>query len=285
MHHIKEWLAKNKSEKFILIFTTNCQLNIAKMFIPNAPMACITNINVVLASRAINHISFKYKNKNIYTPTYEKYFIGVEEAIRDKGAHYYKSLKQHVCLSDTIYNYRINKNIKDKIHNIANNLFKNNFIIISPETLSNNQIGKDFWNKLVKKIKDAGYEVFCNAMNFDNLVDNTISIFLTYEEAMELAKYSKAIIGMRSGFLECLSQSNVPLFALYTDFPKRLNFERLASDKVLSGFSISELPNVNRELLFEYDMNSFIDKNSLIELIFLNIIAINKKERSSGTRR
>lgn len=75
---------------------------------------------------------------------------------------------------------------------------------------------KDFWDNLCEKLKNQGYEVFCNSMDFKNLIKDSTSTFLTYEEAIELAKYATAIIGLRSGFLECLSQNNVPLIALCT---------------------------------------------------------------------
>ena len=115
-------------------------------------------------------------------------------------------------------------------------------------------------------------------MEFKNLADDSTSTFLTYEESIELAKYAKAIIGMRSGFLECLSQNNVPLVALYTDFPERPGFKRLKSDKVLSGFSIAELPNVNKDLLFEYDVSAFTNEDEIIESILLNIFDKKQEE-------
>jgi hypothetical protein len=130
---------------------------------------------------------------------------------------------------------------------------------------------KDFWEILVKKLKQLGYEIFCNAMKFENLIEGTTSVFLTYEEAIELSKYAKAIIGIRSGFIECLSQNNVPMFVLYTNFPKRFGFKSLSSDKVLQGFSIKKLPFVNKNFLFEYDVNSYNSNNEIMEDILKKI--------------
>lgn len=271
MHHFREWMHKNKSKNCILVFTAKYHLNICKMFFPEIPTAYIKRVNVPLVSRGVPSISFKYKDKNIYVPTNEKYFVDVENKIRSNNAHYYELLKEHLNLSDNITNYSIKEKTKDKIEKIVKYILNDNFVIISPETLSNEPIEKDFWENLTTELKNHGFEVFCNSMNFNNLVSNSTSTFLTYEESIELSKYAKAIIGMRSGFLECLSQNNVPLFALYTDFPKRFGFKRLASDKVLSGYSIKKLPNVNTDLLFEYDVNKYKNDEDIIPDILSKI--------------
>ena len=245
------------------------------MFFPEIPTAYIKRVNVPLVSRGVPNISFKYKDKNIYVPTDEKYFVDVENKIRNNNAHYYECLKEHLNLSDNITNCSIKETTKDKIEKIVKYILNDNFVIISPETLSNEPMEKDFWENLTTELKNLGFEVFCNAMNFNNLVSDSTSTFLTYEEAIELSKYAKAIIGMRSGFLECLSQNNIPMFVLYTDFPERFGFKRLASDKVLSGYSIKKLPNVNTDLLFEYDVNKFTQEYKIVENIIFEIKNIN----------
>ena len=83
---------------------------------------------------------------------------------------------------------------------------------------------------------------------------------------------------MRSGFLECLSQNNVPLYVLYTDFSDRSGFKKLSSDKVLQGYSIKKLPNVNKDLVFEYDVNSFTSEDNILELFLLNIFDRKQEE-------
>lgn len=274
MHHFAEWLQNNKSSNFLLVFTAKYHLNICKMFFPNIPMTYIKKANVPLISRGVENISFKYKNKKFYVPTYENYFADVENKIRDKNAHYYECLKKHLKFGNNIQHYNISIKTQEKIKNIVKNILNNKFIFISPETLSNEPMEKDFWDNLCEKLKNQGYEVFCNSMDFKNLIKDSTSTFLTYEEAIELAKYATAIIGLRSGFLECLSQNNVPLIALYTDFPKRPGFKKLSSDKVKSGYSISKLPNVNKNLLYELDVNKYTSDEEIIPEI-LTILKTN----------
>jgi len=283
MHHFAQWLENNKSKNFILIFTAKYHLNICKMFFPHIPMVYVKKVNVPLVSRAINKIKMNYKSKTIYIPTCEKYFIETEDKIRNNNAHYYECLKQHLNLKYcSLSNFSISPETKNKINNIANYILNNNFIFISPETLSNEPMEKDFWENLCKKFRSLGYEVFCNSMEFRNLVVGTQSAFLTYEEAIELSKYAKAIIGLRSGFLECLSQSGVPLFAFYTDFPKRPGFKRIQSSKVLSGFSIKKLPNVNNEIIFEYDVNKYSDEKLIIDDVIAKLNKIKDTNKLIG---
>lgn len=271
MHHFKEYVKQNNSTNFLLVFNAKYHENIFKMFYPEMPHVLIKKINVPLISKAIKSNVFKYKNKRIFSPMNEKYFRGVENSIRENNAHYYECLKKYLNLNNEITNYTISAETQKKIYNIAKYILNDNFIFISPETLSNEPMEKDFWENLVKSLKNKGYEVFCNAMFFENLIKGTSSTFLTYEETIELSKYAKAIIGMRSGLLECLSQNNVPLFALYTDFPNRPGFKKIKSEKVLQGFSISKLPNVNLTKLFEIDVNKYDNENFLIKNILNKI--------------
>ena len=264
MHHFKQWLERNKSSNFALIFTSKSQLNICRMFYPEMPAVYMKRVEAAAVLRDVGGVYIKHNGKNIYIPAYDGYFHEVEDRIKTDNAHYYECLKEHLNLSVITGHYNITERAKAKAEKIIKERLNNNFVLISPETLSNELLSKDFWNCLCRNLKYMGYEVFCNLTDEKYAVDGTVWEFLTYEEAIALSKYAKAIIGMRSGFLECLSQNNVPLFALYTDFPKRFEFKRLASNKVLSGFTISKLPNVNTDMLFEYDMNKYNDKTDVI---------------------
>ena len=142
MHHLDEWLKKNKSSNFILIFSAKYHLNICKMFFPNAHCAYIKRVNVPIVSRGIKTVKNIYKSKNIYVPTCEKYFVDVENKIRDKNKHYYELLKSHLSISDNTRHGFISSEAKDKAYKIAKYFLDDNFILISPETLSNEPMEK-----------------------------------------------------------------------------------------------------------------------------------------------
>lgn len=275
MHHLCEWIKNNNSENYLLVFAAKYHMNICKMFFPDINAIYIPKLNIPLISRGINSIKTIYKNKNIYVPTYEKYFVDVENKIRNNSSHYYELLKLHLNLSNETQSFKISCAVSEKVKNIAKYILNNNFIFISPETMSNEPLKKEFWENLCKQLKAMGFKIFCNTMDFHNLILDCESIFLTYEEAIELSKYAKAIIGMRSGFIECLSQNNIPLFVIYTNFPNRQGFKELSSDKVLNGYTIKKLPYVNHSKIFEYDFNKYKNQENIIDEITGKIININ----------
>ncbi len=279
MHHLKDYVKNNNSANFLLVFTSNYHLNICKMFYPHLPMAYIKKLQVPCISRNIKKKYFEYKNHKFYVPVYEKYFQDVEDGVRDKNEHYYNCLKKQIGASDSLTNLKISEESISKVKLIASYILKNNFIFISPETLSNEPMEKDFWQNLCKKLQDEGYEIFYNVMFFSNLIPKVHSAFLTYEESIELAKHAKAIVGLRSGFLECLSASNTPLHALYTDFPKRSGFKPIESAKVLTGWCIKKLPNVNPDEIYEYDANLYDEDNLIDEIV--NKIKTDAREKES----
>jgi len=258
MHHLREWIKNNNSKKPLLIFTAKYHLNIYKMFCPDLPAVYIKKLNVPLISRGVKSTMFKYKGHRCFVPTFEKYFVNVEEGIRSSSHHYYDRLLGQLNVDSAVkQELVISEKVSLKMKTIAEYVLKNNFIFISPETLSNKPMKQKFWDKLCSELQSRGYEVLYSIMYFSNLAPDVNSMFLTFEESIELAKYARAVIGLRSGFLECLSASNVQLHALYTDFPKRDGFKVLKSGKVLSGFGISKLPNTNTDKLFEYDVTPY----------------------------
>lgn len=268
MHHLNQLIKKNNSEKFILVFTAKYHMNIFRMFFRNIPACYIKKVNVPMVSRGVKQVKTKFKGKNIYIPTSEKYFRATENNIKNKGAHYYTELKKHLGLPEEISTgYSISAEAGQKALKIVKNFLNDNFIFISPESISNELLGHDFWESLCKTLMNMGYEIFCNAMEFRNLIPGTHSAFLTYEESVALSKYAKAIIGLRSGFLECLSQNNVPMFVLYTDFPNRSGFKRLPSCKVLSGYSLKKLPNADPSIIYEYDVAAYSNDNLILDEI------------------
>lgn len=92
--------------------------------------------------------------------------------------------------------------------------------------------------------------------------------FLTLEEAFYLASLSKGVIGLRSGIFELLAYiKNIPIVSIYTKFGQRGNFKEMASEKVLTGFTLTKLPNVNVNNLFEYDINKISERNLLLNFI------------------
>lgn len=111
------------------------------------------------------------------------------------------------------------KNMLKKVAGIGLDLQK--FIFIAPEAESARSYDGNFWNFLMARFKSKGYDVFLNIVGEDLDFDKRLNYKtcqLTFNEAFALARLSKAIVSLRSGFIEFLSQTNVPTWILYTPY-------------------------------------------------------------------
>lgn len=136
------------------------------------------------------------------------------------------------------------------------NLNLDNFIFIAPESQSNKDPKEDFWQDIIEKSYKEGVDVFLNIMQLNPKYGTAKTCYLTFEEGYYLASLSKKIIGLRSGFIEPLTSiQKIPVTCYYTDFEDRGLLKHISSEKVLKGFSLKELPNVNIELIKEFDLN------------------------------
>lgn len=259
MHHLKEWLANNNSVNPLFVFKAKYHVDIFKMFFPNADNYVYIKYSDSGTINSVSSVRTLYKGKKFYLPTFNEYFLNVENSIRDNNAHYYSLLKKHLGLKDKPEFLEINLPQKTRleIENYAKYILHNKFVFISPESLSNEWVKDSFWQSLVDKFLQEGYEVFCNAVHIASVPKGCKSAFLTFPESIELVKYAEAVVGLRSGFIETLTRyQDKQYHVLYTNFQKRGKlFPKLSADKVLSGFGIKPLPFVNKDSIFEYDMN------------------------------
>lgn len=263
MHHFYEWLLRNHSTNYICVFFNNYHASLYKIFFPNGKFIVINNLDVPAISRGVEKIRNMIDNIDYYVPFYEKYFRQVEYDIQNKEAHYYHELLKHLDLGHNLTNsYIISDVVKEKVNKILP-LLNHKFILISPESGSNVVLTHTFWKDIYKYCRELGYEVFCNCTDMKSFIPGTISIFLNYEEMMELAKYATLIIGLRSGLLECIASPNVPLIVLYSDFPKRNGFKPLASNYVRKGFTLRKLDCLGKLEAREYDLNEINEKELL----------------------
>lgn len=130
----------------------------------------------------------------------------------------------------------------------------NNFVFIAPEAQSCEMCPDGFWRGVVDKLKLDGVDVYVNlAKNSDMmaLFDGCKTCDLSFQEAFALARLSKKIIALRSGFVEMLLQAGVEMEVIYTGFKKRQLFDSVESNAVLNTFALSKLPFIENFKLYE----------------------------------
>lgn len=187
---------------------------------------------------------------------YDSSFFNNEDYLNDR----YKSFLKYLELTDNDLSYRKviippkdEQRMLDKVTKIGLNLDR--FIFLAPEANSIELYDEEFWVMLINALQDRGYDVFVN------LISNQIKLEgardfkvcdLSFAETFALAKYSKKIVTLRSGFTEFLLQTNVPMDILYTT--------KIFNDKMIESISLYTIRDF-----------SFIDQSKIREFNTLKI--------------
>ena len=68
---------------------------------------------------------------------------------------------------------------------------------------------------------------------------------------MELAKCAQLIVGIRSGLMQILAVTQVPMIAVYPEIPDRIELKGVKA--LLNGFTMKKIPGLNlKNNVFEY---------------------------------
>lgn len=248
--HIQEFIQKEKIENFAIICDRKILKDIYNLFNLKYPIFIEKDCSGLL----LNYKN-ELQNKTFYVPLNYKYFGQNEKNIIRNHVHYYEELLKQLGVKKQpiINNIEVTENIKEKIAHLAQDILKNKFVIIMPEARTIDELDIDFWKSLVIEIKKMGYEVFYNCSFIGNSIEGTTTMFLSFDEFIELSKYSDCLIGLRNGFLEILSLlSQKPTFVIYNSFN---NFaqNKLTGKQALEGFTMKKLPyskNIIKEYLY-----------------------------------
>jgi hypothetical protein len=249
---IDAFIKKNNSKNPLLVATKKYHIDIIKMLCPDIPYVYVKKWKINITSDV-----FEIDNFRFFLLFNLQHFKQVEMDIKNNELgqnHYFKSILKKLGLSEKDISMRKmtvpledERSMLDKIAKIGLNI--NNFVFIAPEALSCNLLDDNFWVELINKFQEKGIDVFVN------LADNDINLEgakdyktcdLTFSEAFALAKRSKKIVSLRSGFTEFLLQTDVPIDVLYTKFRHRHFFDDMDIYHVMSGFGISQIPFVDK---------------------------------------
>lgn len=139
------------------------------------------------------------------------------------------------------YSKNDEENLNEKIKQISLNMDK--FIFISPEANSVKPLSDDFWNKITTYLHQQGYDIFCNAIHKCR-IKYVKSVPLSFAESYLLAKKSKAIIALRSGFIEMFLQFDIQQHIIYTQTISVL-------ESVLESYTLKKYPGASKKI-YEY---------------------------------
>lgn len=265
-------IKKNNSKSPLLIATQKYHVDMIKMICLDIPYVYVSKFKL-----RITENFFKIDKFRFFLLFNNSHFKLVEKNIRnyDLGKyHYFYAILERLNISEQEISMRpINVNLNDekkaleKVQKTGLNLEK--FVFLAPEAQSCKLYDKDFWIELIKGFQFAGYDVFVNLVEDEIKFEKELnykSCYLTFGEAFALAKHSKKIVSLRSGFTEFLLQTNVPVDVIYTKFRKRHFFDDLDIYHVMSGFGLTQLPFVDKSKIMEFNTYEMTAKNC-VEMI------------------
>ena len=264
--HFKEINARYSPQKPLIICDKARMLSICKMFenIIKVPSILFEDYNSLFLDEVTN-----YKNKKFISILNQDYFNNYADInICKKGEHYYKLFRDKLNIQKPALLPNDNEIGSEKIKSLAKDVLQNNFIIITPDAVTLNPLGQYFWTELCKNLNNLGFKIFLNVESRKDTIpaEGIISAFLTIEETYELAKYAKAVIGLRSGLLEILSTtSQVPTFAIYNSYREWLP-NKMSPQEAIKGFTLKSLPNIQPEKIYEYCWNEYSPDELIYEI-------------------
>ncbi len=208
----------------------------------------------------------KYKDSTFIALLPTTYFNKTEKNMQKSKIHYYESLIKHLNIKNNITKPLLKIHNEPIIENITKHILNDNFVIIMPNAITIDNLPQDFWLKLCKKLKNSGFNIFLNITSMEEYIEGTFAIFLTIPELAQLAKYSKAIIGLRSGALEVISMlSDTKSEIIYNDATHIQN--PMNAKNMMCSFSIKKLPFINTNKINEYIYNSSKEDELINDII------------------
>lgn len=261
----------NPPENSVFVATKKYHVDLCHMMHPD--------IDCVYLPDVINLRSFdsvykeNYKGKTFYNILPFNHFVKLEKRLRKgEDAHYCVEICKTIGVEYTktakcpVISEDAKKSALKKAERIGLNL--DNFIFLCPESQSNENPPKDFWIDLVDDMYEKGFDVFINTLFLKEAFGMGKTGFLTFEEAYYIASLSKGIIGLRSGFIEPLTSiNNIPITCLYTDFRDRGLLAPIKAEQVLTGFTLTKLPNVSKEEINEYMITDKQNENVIENIL------------------
>lgn len=235
---------------------------LSSMFAPDCKVIFIdrTIFTHVVFSAAFYINRRKYRIYQFFPTTH---YIEQDKLIKANGVHYSDYIANKLglpklCLAPPLLSnkdFAIAKSVAK-----SNEINLNHFVIVCPEANSCKQSSGLFWSSICNFLESNGFDVYINSTK--DISNNFCSEILSHSELYALATQAKLIIGLRSGLLEILAMTGVPIIAIYTSFPKRGALDEMQSSDVMTGFTLKKISGIKSNVT-EFDFNKISEKDVL----------------------
>lgn len=270
---IDSLIKKNGSKNPLLVATQRYHVDMIKMLCPDIPYVYVKIWNINITGK-----TFIVDNFRFFILFDFSHFKQVELDIKNNPLgkhHYFKSILNTLEMTDADLGYRkITVHLEDE-RSMLNKIAKtglniHNFVFLAPEAQSCKLYDEDFWVELINKFQERGVDVYVNLVEDDIKLKGALdykTCDLSFAEAFALAKRSKKIVTLRSGFTEFLLQTGVPIDVLYTKFKHRHFFDDMNIYHVISGFDLRNIPFVDKAKIQTFNMFEFAQKDCIEKIL------------------
>ena len=220
--YINQYCEIHYIDNFVLTVIGNTSKKISQMFgIENIKV--LTQIESDMLLHFAAFIGAKKLNVEILTHTlvpFEKIMYNFEQSERLDWGTIFRRVVLEVS-EDITLQYNVVE--KEADNNILLEKIKNIFCscktaIISPYTNTLANIEDEFWEKIVMKLKENGYQVFTNSIGEQEpAIIGSLPITFPIEIAKEVIECADIFIGVRSGFCDVIEAAQGNIFILYPD--------------------------------------------------------------------
>ena len=232
----------NRNE-FLVICTKKYHKEMLDLYFPGV-------CSKVMKPRVLRYLTGDYELDGIKVSMFfpGKYFAGFEEYISRDGykINFIDWMKKYLSLDidapkePESLSYDL-KNISEKIGISIEDI--NKTVIFLPDSFSSGSFSDEENLSIINEIEEKGYKCYRNQS------DPKKEGFLTYPELYVLAKRSYLLVGIRSGLVDFLEPTGIPMLIYYQSFPDRgFNTPSKTVSEVEMMFTLKE---IRSESIFE----------------------------------
>jgi len=125
-----------------------------------------------------------------------------------------------VLLSENAYKLKekYNTNYRKSVQSLSN---RNRDIILNPYSYSISHDNMIMYEKITKQLKQEGYRVLTNVVGEQKVIKGSERLSCSLEELRAFAENAAAIVSVRSGILDYIIDTGIPMFVLFENCTNR----------------------------------------------------------------
>lgn len=257
--HLQNWVKKNGSKKPLLLVWQKKDVPFYKMFVnKNIALQYIDISQQDLHSRFTEEC-IEYKGKRIFCPTPDILANILEKRKEIPTWTFYN----HICkdfamdAKDKLTKPIVSDGVKHSVELKIKKYFKRPFVVVIPNANSLRQMPVDFWNKIIHKLRDMGYDVFVNSHHTRrddrNGLDQseTVTFDCNLAEMYELSRRAAGVITLASGVAVFLTATGNKMDLIYTT-ANPIGKLVVTGKQMQDTYSVYNLPGIDDKKIKEY---------------------------------